>query len=121
VFLIKDRVSVEKTVRVRFSNAAGEVQEVLGAVGQSLLEVAHENDVDLEGACGGALSCSTCHVIVAPQWFDKLPKATEEEEDMLDLAFGLQKESRLGCQIVLTQALDGITVQLPEASRHLSF
>ena len=82
-----------------------------------MLEVAHKHDVDIEGACEGSLACSTCHVIVDPAWYGKLVRATEDEEDMLDLAFGLEKTSRLGCQIVMTEALDGLTVKLPSAVR----
>lgn len=87
--------------------------------GLSILEVAHKNDIDLEGACEGSLACSTCHVIVDAQWFTKLDEATEEEEDMLDLAFGLTHTSRLGCQIKMTDGLDGIRVMLPAATRNM--
>ena len=81
--------------------------------GQTVLEVAHQNDIDLEGACEGSLACSTCHVGVDPGWFGRLEDPSEDEEDMLDLAFGLTKTSRLGCQITLTEELDGLTLQLP--------
>ncbi len=87
--------------------------------GISVLEVAHRNGVQLEGACEGSLACSTCHVIVAPEWFAKLKGATEDEEDMLDLAFGLTHTSRLGCQILLSDALDGLRVTLPAATRNM--
>ncbi|MEI8295055.1 MAG: ferredoxin family 2Fe-2S iron-sulfur cluster binding protein [Alphaproteobacteria bacterium] len=87
--------------------------------GLSILEVAHQNNIDLEGACEGSLACSTCHVIVDASWYDKLPPATENEEDMLDLAFGLTHTSRLGCQIIMTEELDGITVKLPSATRNM--
>lgn len=87
--------------------------------GLSILEIAHRNHIDLEGACEGALACSTCHVIVDPDWFDKLSESTEEEEDMLDLAFGLTHTSRLGCQIRITEDLDGIVVTLPPATRNM--
>lgn len=87
--------------------------------GLSILEIAHSNHIDLEGACEGALACSTCHVIVDPDWFDKLSESTEEEEDMLDLAFGLTHTSRLGCQIRITEDLDGIVVTLPPATRNM--
>jgi 2Fe-2S ferredoxin len=93
--------------------------EIDAPEGLSLLEVAHQNNVDLEGACEGSLACSTCHVIVEPEWYDALPDATEDEEDMLDLAFGLTRTSRLGCQIILTPELDGITVRLPAATRNM--
>ncbi len=89
-------------------------------VGISLLEVAHQNNIDLEGACEGSLACSTCHVIVDEQWFEALPEATEDEEDMLDLAFGLTNTSRLGCQIKVTPELDGLTVRLPSATRNMN-
>ena len=76
--------------------------------GLSLLEVAHSNDIDLEGACEGSLACSTCHVIVDKAFFDNLPEPSEEEEDMLDLAFGLTHTSRLGCQIIINEKLEGM-------------
>jgi ferredoxin, 2Fe-2S len=88
-------------------------------VGISLLEVAHKNDVPLEGACEGSLACSTCHVIVDEQFFDGLPEPTEDEEDMLDLAFGLTHTSRLGCQIMVSDAIDGIRVKVPSATRNM--
>ena len=84
-----------------------------------MLEIAHRNGIDIEGACEGSLACSTCHVIVDPEWYDLLKEASEDEEDMLDLAFGLTKTSRLGCQIIITEELDGLTVQLPAATRNL--
>lgn len=87
--------------------------------GLSVLEVAHKNNIDLEGACEGSLACSTCHVIVEDNYFEKLPEAEEAEEDMLDLAFGLTHTSRLGCQIILTKDLDGIRLKLPSATRNI--
>lgn len=87
--------------------------------GISVLEVAHKHGIDLEGACEGSLACSTCHVIVDDAWFDKLGEATEDEEDMLDLAFGLTHTSRLGCQIMMSDALDGLRVKLPSATRNM--
>jgi 2Fe-2S ferredoxin len=87
-------------------------------LGLSLLEVAHRNLVDLEGACEGSLACSTCHVVIEPDWYDLLPEASEDEEDMLDLAFGLTKTSRLGCQIIVTEELDGLVVSLPSGTRN---
>lgn len=73
----------------------------------------------MEGACEGSLACSTCHVIVDPEYFDMLPEATEDEEDMLDLAFGLTHTSRLGCQIRVSEELDGLTITIPSASRNM--
>ncbi|MBL8834321.1 MAG: 2Fe-2S iron-sulfur cluster binding domain-containing protein, partial [Rhodospirillales bacterium] len=73
----------------------------------------------LEGACEGSLACSTCHVIVDKDDYERLPEATEDEEDMLDLAFGLTHTSRLGCQITITDELDGLKVSLPTATRNM--
>ena len=87
-------------------------------LGLSVLEIAHKHGIDIEGACEGSLACSTCHVIVDPEWYPKLAEASEDEEDMLDLAFGLQKTSRLGCQIVMDENLDGLIVRLPAGVRN---
>ena len=101
-----------------FVQRDGSRREVEAPLGLSVLEIAHKHDVDVEGACEGSLACSTCHVVVDPGWFPKLAKPTEDEEDMLDLAFGLQKTSRLGCQIVMTRELDGLVVSLPAGTRN---
>ena len=105
--------------KMTFIERDGTRREVDAPVGLSVLEIAHKHKVDIEGACEGSLACSTCHVIVEPAWSKKLTRATEDEEDMLDLAFGLEKTSRLGCQIVITEALDGLTVKLPAGSRNM--
>jgi 2Fe-2S ferredoxin len=97
----------------------GTRKEVDAPVGLSVLEIAHRNDVDIEGACEGSLACSTCHVIVEKDWYTRLKTATEDEEDMLDLAFGLTATSRLGCQLIITPELDGLTVRLPTETRNL--
>jgi 2Fe-2S ferredoxin len=101
-----------------FIECDGTQREVEAPIGLSVLEVAHKHGVDIEGACEGSLACSTCHVIVDAAWVDKLPRASEDEEDMLDLAFGLEKTSRLGCQLVMTADLDGLVVKLPASSRN---
>ncbi len=105
--------------KVHFITAGDKKVSVEAPVGISLLEVAHRNNIDLEGACEGSLACSTCHVIVASEWFSKLENSSEEEEDMLDLAFGLTHTSRLGCQIIISDKLDGLTVTLPAATRNM--
>ena len=97
----------------------GSRKEVDAPLGLSVLEIAHRHGVDVEGACEGSLACSTCHVIVDKAWYDKLGEASEDEEDMLDLAFGLTHTSRLGCQIKITPELDGLTVSLPAATRNM--
>lgn len=105
--------------KMTFVEADGTRREVDAPVGLSLLEIAHRNDIDIEGACEGSLACSTCHVIVDPEWYPKLAEATEDEEDMLDLAFDLTLTSRLGCQIVMSEELDGLTVNLPAETRNM--
>lgn len=93
--------------------------EVEAPVGLSVLEIAHKNNIAIEGACEGSLACSTCHVVIAADWYGRLEPAKPEEEDMLDLAFGLTKTSRLGCQIIMTEGLDGLTVSLPGGARNM--
>ena len=102
-----------------FIERDGRRREVEAPLGLSLLEIAHSNDIDIEGACEGSLACSTCHVIVDPEWYDLLKEASEDEEDMLDLAFGLTATSRLGCQIIITEELDGLVVRLPKSTRNM--
>ena len=110
----------EEVVRGVVEGGLGDrVERVEAPLGLSVLEIAHRNNIDLEGACEGSLACSTCHVIVDPEWYDVLEGASEDEEDMLDLAFGLTHTSRLGCQIKMTEELDGLTVTLPTATRNM--
>lgn len=106
-------------VQITFIEKSGNERVIDAQVGLSVLEIAHKNDIDLEGACEGSLACSTCHIIIEPEFFDKLPQAKEEEEDMLDLAFGLTHTSRLGCQIMVTEALEGLKIRLPAATRNI--
>lgn len=106
-------------VRVRFIAADGAVTEADGVPGSALLDLAQASGMPLEGTCEGQMACSTCHVIVAREWFDKLPAAVEEEEDMLDLAAGVTRTSRLSCQVVLTEKLDGLEVGIPAESRDM--
>ena len=106
--------------KITFIKQDGKHETIDVQEGLSILESAHQNHIDLEGACEGSLACSTCHVVVDEKWYPKLPPATEAEEDMLDLAFGLTQTSRLGCQIIVTNDLDGIVVKLPSATRNVS-
>ena len=105
--------------KMTFVQPDGTRKEIDAPVGLSVLELAHRNNIDLEGACEGSLACSTCHGIVDPAWFELLQEPTEDEEDMLDLAFGLTHTSRLGCQIIMRDELDGLTVKLPSATRNM--
>lgn len=105
--------------KIVFIERDGSRREVEAPLGLSVLEIAHRHRIDIEGACEGSLACSTCHVIVDPEWYDLLKEASEDEEDMLDLAFNLTRTSRLGCQIVIIEELDGLTVRLPATTRNL--
>lgn len=106
-------------VRVEFTTAAGEQVVAKGQPGQRLLEVAQNAGMPLEGTCEGQMACSTCHVIVAREWFGRLPPAVEDEEDMLDLAAHVARTSRLACQIELTAEMDGLAVRIPSDSRDM--
>ncbi len=106
-----------KLLSVTFVKADGSREMAKAKIGQNLLDVIVDNEVDVDGfgACEGTLACSTCHLIFKPEDFAKIPdEATDEELDMLDLAFGLCDTSRLGCQVCMTKKLDGIEVQVPE-------
>ena len=105
-----------KTVSFSFINRDGSKTAVEGRLGQSVLEVAHENNVELEGACEGSMACSTCHVILEDKVFDKLEEPCEREEDLLDLAPGLTDTSRLSCQIKVDERLAGAEIRLPRVT-----
>ncbi|NQV56803.1 MAG: 2Fe-2S iron-sulfur cluster binding domain-containing protein [Rhodospirillales bacterium] len=105
--------------RITFVGAGGSVLEAEAEIGQSVMIAAQQAGLDMEGACEGVMACSTCHVVVDAKWFDKLAPPTEEEEFMLDLSYGLQRTSRLACQILMTDALDGLVVTLPNEWRNM--
>lgn len=104
------------SINVRFIDPEGREIEAEGEPGDSLLRVGQAAGLPLEGTCEGQMACSTCHVIVAAEWFERLAPASEEEEDMLDFAAGARRTSRLSCQIELTEAMDGLTVSVPSES-----
>lgn len=105
--------------QMTFIAADGSRRVVDAPLGDSVLDIAHENKIDIEGACEGSMACSTCHVIIDKKWYRRLEEVSEDEEDMLDLAFGLTRTSRLGCQIVITEELDGLEVSLPGETRNM--
>lgn len=107
------------SITVTFRDPHGKPVEARGEPGDSLLRVGQAAGLPLEGTCEGQMACSTCHVIVAAEWFDRLPPAAEEEEDMLDFAAGARRTSRLSCQITLTAEMDGLTVSVPAESNDL--
>lgn len=106
-------------LRMTFVSSGGEEIQVGCKPGESLMDIAMANDIDLECACEGSLACSTCHVIVDPKYYDKLEEPTDDENDMLDLAFGLTETSRLGCQIIMNRELDKLKVQIPSNTRNV--
>lgn len=107
-------------IKLHFQDSKGNPLKTVEAnAGDNILDVAHEYDIDLEGACEGSVACSTCHVILSPEHYDLLPEPEDDENDMLDMAFGLTDTSRLGCQVKLKKELDGITVTLPAATRNM--
>ena len=96
-----------------FVNEKGERREVEAPVGMSLLQIAHKHKIPLEGTCDHALSCATCHVVIDPAFAPKLPGPSRDEQDMLDLAFGVEPTSRLACQLKMRPEWDGLVVRLP--------
>ncbi|XP_029365128.1 ferredoxin-2, mitochondrial [Echeneis naucrates] len=108
----------EDVVNVVYIDRSGQRIPVKAKVGDNVLYLAHKHGIDLEGACEASLACSTCHVYVNAEHFDKLPDPAEREDDMLDMAPMLQENSRLGCQIILTPELDGIELTLPKITRN---
>lgn len=108
------------SVMLTFITSDGEHIAAEGQAGDSLLKVAQAAGMPLEGTCEGQMACSTCHVYVADQWHDRLPQPGEDEDDMLDLAFAVQRTSRLSCQIILDAKLDGLTVTIPSEAKDMS-
>jgi ferredoxin-2, mitochondrial len=132
-------------IKLNFKDSKGALIKTVEAnEGDDILSIAHEHDIDLEGglplfpihcalpdfpwlhphffrpgACEGSVACSTCHVILSPQHYDLLPEPSDDENDMLDMAFGLTDTSRLGCQVHLTKELDGMDATLPSATRNM--
>ncbi|CAD2104608.1 adrenodoxin-type ferredoxin, putative [Plasmodium vinckei lentum] len=105
-------------INVTFLNHDKHETTVKAKVGDSILKVAHENNINIEGACEGFCACSTCHVIIDKEFYELLPEAQDNELDMLELAPCITETSRLGCQVKLTKELDGIKVQLPPMTRN---
>ena len=100
--------------RLIFVNSEGTEKSVEAENGLSVMEIARDNDLEIEGTCGGSISCCTCHVIIDKDWFSVVGGPNPDEEDMLDLAVGLQPTSRLSCQIEVTNELDGLRMTIPE-------
>ena len=99
--------------KINFKLRNGELKKIDAEDGLTLMEVARDNDLGIEGTCGGSITCCTCHVVIEKEWFSKVGPANPDEEDMLDLAVDLQPTSRLGCQIEVTPELNGLIVNIP--------
>lgn len=110
--------STKKSIEVIWINKDGSETKSTVTVGTHIMEAAHRNGIELEGACEGACACSTCHVILERNVYRALPEPTEKEEDMLDQAYGLTPTSRLGCQVILEERHNGIKIKLPKATRN---
>jgi 2Fe-2S ferredoxin len=106
-------------VKIVFIERNGQSKEVDAEEGRSLMRIAQAAKLNMEGTCEGVMACSTCHVIVADDWYARLPAASAAEEDMLDLTYGVTRHSRLACQITVTPELEGLTVSLPHTTRNM--
>ncbi|KAF9036334.1 2Fe-2S ferredoxin-type domain-containing protein [Panaeolus papilionaceus] len=115
-----DRPAPGTGLKVHFKDSNDKLIKTVEAnEGDDILAIAHEYDIDLEGACEGSVACSTCHIILPESYYDLLPEPEDDENDMLDMAFGLTDTSRLGCQVVMSKELDGIECRLPSATRNM--
>nr|CAG4647499.1 EOG090X0GMO [Megafenestra aurita] len=114
----QDPKSEDEVVNITFIDKEGKTRPVRGKVGDNVLYLAHRHGIELEGACEASLACSTCHVYVQEEYYDRLPEAKEAEEDMLDMAPGLKPNSRLGCQIILSHELENMVLKLPIITRN---
>lgn len=108
-------------VKITFTNAQKSKRWSVDAiVGDSLLDLAQDLDLDVEGACEGSMACSTCHMIIDGDYYTKTNTPSDEEEDLLDITFGVTENSRLGCQVIISKEMDGMQVILPEATKNMS-
>ena len=100
-------------LHIIFIEGNGTEKKAPAELGQTILEVARANDINIEGACGGNMACATCHLVVNQNWYTILPRPSIDESDMLELANGLTPTSRLGCQIEITEELNGLILSVP--------
>ncbi|XP_055371949.1 adrenodoxin-like protein 1, mitochondrial [Condylostylus longicornis] len=114
----QDAKSESEVVHIKYIGKDGKETVVKGKVGDNVLYLAHRYGIEMEGACEASLACTTCHVYVAEGYLDKIPESTEKEDDLLDMAPFLKENSRLGCQIILTKEMNGMTLELPKATRN---
>lgn len=114
----QDPTSDDQIVNITYITKDGNETPIKGKIGDNILYLAHRHNIEMEGACEASLACTTCHVYVDDNYYDKLNTPEEKEDDLLDMAPFLKENSRLGCQITLTKELDGIRVTLPAATRN---
>ncbi|XP_052860179.1 adrenodoxin-like protein 1, mitochondrial [Anopheles cruzii] len=114
----QDPKSEDEIVNITYIDKDGKETPVRGKVGDNVLYLAHRHGIEMEGACEASLACTTCHVYVHGDYLDRLTAPEEKEDDLLDMAPFLKENSRLGCQIVLQKNLNGIRLQLPQATRN---
>ncbi|CAH4032337.1 adrenodoxin-like protein 1, mitochondrial [Pieris brassicae] len=114
----QDPKSEDEVVNIVYVDKEGNKTKVRGKIGDNALYLAHRYGIEMEGACEASLACTTCHVYVNQDYFDKLPQSEEKEDDLLDMAPFLKENSRLGCQITLTKDLEGMELKLPKATRN---
>lgn len=114
----QDPKSDDEIVNITYITKDGLKIPIKGKIGDNVLYLAHRHNIEMEGACEASLACTTCHVYVNDNYLDKLPEATEKEDDLLDMAPFLKENSRLGCQILLTKELNGLELTLPAATRN---
>ncbi|KAI5475000.1 hypothetical protein MNV49_002124 [Pseudohyphozyma bogoriensis] len=116
----KGKPKAGEGIKLTFKKSNGEIIETVEAnEGDDIVDVSWEYDLDIEAACEKSVACSTCHVILEDKVYDSLEEPDDDENDMLDLAFGLTDTSRLGCQVKVTKEMDGTTITLPSATRNL--
>lgn len=114
----QDAATPDQIVNITYVTKDGKEIPIKGKVGDNVMYLAHRHEIEMEGACEASLACTTCHVYVDADYYDRLTEPLEKEDDLLDMAPFLKENSRLGCQIVLTKELDGIRVTLPAATRN---
>ncbi|GAA5941041.1 uncharacterized protein JCM15063_000630 [Sporobolomyces koalae] len=115
----KGRPKPGEGITLHFKKPDGEVFTCEANEGDDIVDVSWEYDLDIEAACEKSVACSTCHIILEDDIYDKLEEPDDDENDMLDLAFGLTDTSRLGCQVKVTKDMQGTTITLPSATRNL--
>ncbi len=101
-------------MKIIVTDQAGKIHDLEAVPGWRVMEIIREHGLPIKAECGGACACATCHVYIDQEWLDKIPEMREEEEEMLDEAFNLEDNSRLSCQLIMGEELDGLKVTLAQ-------